>query len=226
MGLQEPLGETLRWHGRTFTVIGVIEDMVMESPYQPVSQTVFVLNGNPGNFINIKINPAVSAREALSSISAVFKKYNPAAPFEYKFVAEEYARKFGDEQRIGRLATGFAALTIFISCLGIFGLASFTAEQRTKEIGVRKVLGASVLSIWQLLIGEFMRLVMIASLIAVPAGYYLLQHWLRQYEYRTSFSWWVFALASGGVLLITLLTVSSQAIKAALSDPVKSLRNE
>jgi ABC-type antimicrobial peptide transport system permease subunit len=141
-------------------------------------------------------------------------------------VDEEYGKKFTSEQRIGKLASIFAVLAILISCLGLFGLASFVAEQRTKEIGIRKVLGASVANLWQMLSKDFVVLVLIASLVAIPIAYYFMSNWLQKYDYRTSISWWVFVGAAGGALLITLLTVSYQAIKAALMNPVKSLKTD
>ena len=163
---------------------------------------------------------------ALAKIEAVFKKYDPAAPFTADFVDEEFAEKFGNEKRIGSLATFFAILAIFISCLGLLGLSSFVAEQRTKEIGIRKVLGASVTNVWKLLSTDFVFLVVLSSLIAAPASYYFMNNWLQKYDYRTSVSWWVFAVAIIGALTITILTVSFQAVKAAVANPVKSLRTE
>ena len=174
----------------------------------------------------IKLNPDVSAKNARSKIEPVFKKLNPDQPFEYKFVDDEYAKKFGDEERIGKLAGFFAILAVVISCLGLFGLTSFVAEQRRKEIGVRKVLGASVLSVWNLLSKDFVMLVIISFLIAVPVSYYFMHEWLQNYTYRTQISWWIFAAAGAGALVITLCTVSFQAIKAAIANPVKSLRTE
>lgn len=165
-------------------------------------------------------------REGLAKVEAVFNKYNPAAPFEYKFTDEEYARKFEDERRIGNLSTFFSILAIFISCLGLFGLASFVAEQRTKEIGVRKVLGASVFNLWRMLSKDFVLLVVISCAIAIPVAWYVLHGWLQKYTYRTEISWWIFAVAATGAMVITLLTVSFQAIKAALTNPVRSLRTE
>jgi ABC-type antimicrobial peptide transport system permease subunit len=162
----------------------------------------------------------------LSRIEAIFKKYDPGTPFGYKFVDEEYAGKFSNEIRLGKLAGVFAALAIFISCLGIFGMASFVAEQRTKEIGVRKVLGASVFNVWRLLSREFVMLVVVALLIAIPISYSFMHSWLEHYEYRSKMSWWIFALAGMGAIIITLLTVSYQSVKAALANPVKSLRTE
>lgn len=226
MGLKQPVGKTVLCDGKPYKVVGVIKDMVMDSPYQPAFRTVFMLDYGWANVFNVKLNPALSSREALGRIEPVFKKFNPAAPFDYKFVDEDYARKFGEEERIGKLASFFAVLAIFISCLGIFGLASFIAEQRTKEIGVRKVLGASVLSLWGLLSKDFVYLVGIAFCVATPLSYYFLNRWLQTYEYRTGISWWIFAVSGAGALGITLLTVSYQSIKAALMNPVKSLRSE
>jgi putative ABC transport system permease protein len=207
-------------------VIGVVKDMLMESPYEKISPAVYWLNKGRGNFTTIKINPATDTRTALTKIETAFKKYDAASPFEYKFVDDEYAKKFGDEERIGKLAFVFAILAIFISCLGIFGLAAFTAAQRTKEIGVRKVVGASVFNLWQLLSKDFVLLVFISFLIATPVAYYFMHNWLQHYEYRTAIQWWIFALVCIGALLITLLTVSFQSIKAALMNPVKSLKSE
>lgn len=227
MGLKTPVGEIVKWDGEPFKVIGVIKDMLVESPYEPVRPSIFHLaSSDPGNVVIVKINPAISAGEAVHKIETVFKKYNPAQPFDYQFVDEEYAKKFGNEQRIGKLASFFAILAIFISCLGLFGMASFVAEQRTKEIGVRKILGASVFNLWRLLSKDFVLLVFLSCAIAIPVAYYFLHEWLQKYEYRTEISWWIFVVAGSGTLIITLLTVSYQAIKAAVANPVKSLRTE
>lgn len=226
MGLKNPIGEIVHCWGRDYTIIGVVKDMVMQSPYEPVKQTLFSPLEDMSEVINIRANPARSTREVLAAIEPVFKKYAPAAPLDYKFIDEEYGRKFADEERIGKLAGFFAALAIFISCLGLFGMASFMAEQRTKEIGVRKVLGASVFNLWKLLSREFVVLVSVSLAIAIPLSYYLMHNWLQSYQYRTSVAWWIFAAAGAGALVITLLTVSFQAIKAALANPVRSLRSE
>lgn len=226
MGLKKPIGEIVKINEKSFHVIGVVKDLVMQSPYSPVFRTSFVLDYNDVAVINIKINPAISSREALAKLEVVFKKHNPSAPFEYKFVDDEYAKKFSDEERIGKLATFFAILAIFISCLGLFGLASFVAEQRTKEIGIRKVLGASVTNLWGLLSKDFVLLVIISCLISSPIAYYFMNNWVQKYEYHTDISWWVFVASGAGALIITLLTVSFQAIKAALMNPVKSLKTE
>jgi ABC-type antimicrobial peptide transport system permease subunit len=226
MGLTSPVGETIKWYGAPYKIIGVVKNMVIQSPYQEIKPCVFTLANYAGVFTILKINPSISAAEALSKIETVFKKFNPSQPFEYRFVDEDYNQKFANEERIGKLAGFFAVLAIFISCLGIFGLASFVAEQRTKEIGVRKVLGASVVGLWQLLSLDFVILVIISCLIAAPLGYYFLQEWLQKYTYHTDISWWIFVVSSLGALVITLATVSFQAIKAALMNPVKSLRSE
>jgi len=197
----------------------------MESPFAPVKPTVFFLFGSP-NWINIKLNANVSSATALPAIENAFRKLVPAAPFEYKFADEEYDAKFRTEERIGKLAGFFAVLAVLISCLGLFGLASFTAEQRTKEIGIRKVLGASVAALWRMLSKDFVLLVAVASFIAMPLAWYAMSEWLENYQYRTEMSWWIFVLAGAGALMLTLATVSYQAVRAAWVDPVKSLKTE
>ena len=226
LGFKEPVGEVLTWNDRPFTIIGVIKNMIVESPYEPVRPSLFHISSDPGNVILAKLSPTMGTKEALEKIERIFKTYNPESPFEYDFVDKQYARKFGDEERVGKLATAFAVLAIFISCLGIFGLASFTAEQRTKEIGVRKVLGASVASVWQMLSKDFVILVIISCLIAIPISYFSLSAWLLKYDYRTTIAWWIFAVSAAGALVITLATVSYQAVRAARENPVKSLRAE
>ena len=226
MGLQQPLGKIIKLRTLSLRVIGVIKDMVMESPYEPVRPSVYLINDRKGNFAILKLASQISSHEALAKIEATLKKYDPESPFDFKFVDQEYARKFDDEVRIGTLALVFTGLAILISCLGLFGLASFVAEQRTKEIGVRKVLGASVLNVWGLLSKEFVVLVSIAFGTATPIAYYFLSNWLQQYSYRSEISWWIFAASGVGALAITLLTVSYQSVKAALLNPVKSLRSE
>lgn len=227
MGLANPVGEVITWGELTFTIIGVVKNMVMESPFNPVRQTIYLVRYNDANnYLNIRINPNLSAADALTRTEAVFKKIVPAVPFDYQFADTEYGFKFRAEERIGKLSSVFAVLAILISCLGLFGLSSFVAEKRTKEIGVRKVLGASVFSLWKLLSTEFVVLVIISLLIAFPVAYHFMSKWLLNYEYRTSVSWWVFAMAGISALAITLLTVSFQGIKAAVANPVKSLRSE
>jgi len=230
IGLKNPIGEYITNDDtkQRRQIIGVVEDVIADSPYEPVKMGFYwyVKNPNDVGQMLIKINPNLSANDALDKIKLIQKKVVPSAPFQFKFTSEEYGQKFKAEQRIGKLATLFTVLAIFISCLGLFGLASFVAEQRTKEIGVRKVMGASVFNLWQLLSKDFVYLVLISCLIAVPIAYYYLSGWLEKYEYRTNISWWIFAISAFGALIITLLTVSYQAIKAALMNPVKSLKTE
>ena len=183
------------------------------------------LNGGV-SWINMRIDPAVSISEALPKIEAVFKKLIPTTPFDYKFVDEEYALKFSAEERINKLAGIFAVVAIFISCLGLFGLVSFVAEQRRKEIGVRKILGASVVGIWNLLSKDFLVLIIISFVIAAPIAWYGMNKWLLDYNYRINIGWEIFGGAGVMALFIALFTVSFQAIRAALAKPVKTLRTE
>jgi len=226
MGLTNPVGEIIRFDNKDHTVIGVTKDMVMESPYEPARQTIYYFKDNGFDYLIFKINPTISAHEAINKIAATYKSYSPSVPFSYQFANDEYAKKFNDEERIGKLAGFFSILAIFISCLGLSGMASFMAEQRIKEIGVRKVLGATVFSLWQLLSKDFIVLISISLLLAVPAAYYFMHTWLQNFPYHTGLSWLIFAAAGCGALVITLLTVSYQSIKAAMANPVKSLRTE
>ncbi|HVU59120.1 MAG TPA: ABC transporter permease [Puia sp.] len=226
LGVKDPIGMMIRVHKKDFTVLGVVKDIIMQSPYATVPPTLFSILGEPGNFVVVKIAPNVSAGDAMKKIRSVFERYNPAAPFIYTFADEDFARKFGDEERIGRLAAVFATLAILISCLGLFGLASFMAEQRTKEIGIRKVLGATVFILWRMLSREFVLLVVISCCIAIPLTWHILDKWLRQFNYRISISWVLFLVVGMGALLLALVTVSYQAVRAALANPVKSLRSE
>ena len=226
MGFKEPIGQIIKDNGNDWTVVGVVKDFILTSPYHPTNP--MVIEGAKGwfNVINIKLNNPHSTSDNLAKMESVFKKYNPDFPFEIKFVDESYARKFDSEKRTGTLAALFAGLTIFISCLGLFGLATYMAENRIKEIGIRKVLGASMSDITALLSKDFLLLVLIALVIAIPAAWWAMHTWLESYPYRTPISVWIFIVAGALSLLITLLTVSSQAIKAAIRNPVKSLRTE
>jgi ABC-type antimicrobial peptide transport system permease subunit len=226
MGLKHPIGEIIRFAGIDHDVIGVVKDMVMASPYEPVKQAIYFIVPNGFDNMILKINPDLSAHDALSKVEAVCKKYAPSAPFIYKFADDEYEKKFSNENIISKLSTVFAVLAIFISCLGLFGMATFMAEQRVKEIGVRKILGATVVNLWGLLSKDFVMLVFISLLVAMPLAYYFMSNWLEHYQYRTEISWWIFAASGCGALVITLLTVSFQSIKAATANPVKSLRSE
>ena len=232
MGLKDPVGKFIRSSSNDegfvpLKIIGVIDDMIVQSPYEPVKQAMYEFDryGNIA-FYNLRLNPQKSTSENLALIESAFKKNFPSTPYDYQFVDEEYGKKFRAEERIASLARVFTGLAIFISCLGLFGLASFVAEKRTKEIGVRKVLGASISQLWLLLSKDFIALVIIALVIASPLAYYLMSQWLQKFTYRSDVGWRVFAMASLGALFITLVTVSFQAIKAASSNPVKSLRTE
>ena len=226
MGFKNPIGQVIkdgddRWH-----VIGVLKNFILRSPYSALKP--MVVEGSKGwfNAIHIKLNPVNTTQKDLATAEKIFKKYNPEYPFEYHFVDEEYAKKFEDEQRIRELAELFAALTIFISCLGLFGLATYMAENRVKEIGVRKVLGASITSITTLLSKDFLKLVIISFFIASPIAAYVMNKWLLSYAYRVDVQWRVFVFTAILSILIAIITVSYQAIKAAMANPVKSLRTE
>ncbi|HEY8927544.1 MAG TPA: ABC transporter permease [Mucilaginibacter sp.] len=226
MAFKKPVGEVVKLMGGNFRVIGVVKNMIMESPYEPAKQTIYFLSKNMGGYLHIRLNPQISTHNALAKIESVCKTYSPSAPFKYSFADNAYAKKFFDEERIGKLASFFASLAIFISCIGLFGMASFMAEQRAKELGVRKVLGATVFGLWRLMSADFVSLVIIALIIAAPVSWYFMQQWLQHYSYHAELSWWIFAATAAGAIIITLLTVSYQSIKAALANPVRSLRSE
>ncbi len=226
MRLKHPLGANVNQNEEDWHVVGVIKNFIYASPYNKVQQLAVFGPAAWFNTMHFRLNPANSTKKDLQLATNVFKKYNPQYPFDYKFADEAYAKKFQEEERTGTLAALFAGLTIFISCLGLFGLAAYMAENRIKEIGVRKVLGASVMSITTLLSKDFLKLVIMSFVIASPIAWYAMSHWLSGYTYRVSISWWVFAGAGIIAVLISLFTVSFQAIKAAVANPVKSLRTE
>jgi len=227
MHFKDAIGQRIKNNDIDFHVVGVIRDFIIESPYTPITPMVIEGAKQPWyNVVNIRFNNKNATEANLKKTEAIFRKYNPQYPFEYQFVDEEYTRKFDDEKRIGTLAGLFAALTIFISCLGLFGLATYMAENRIKEIGVRKVLGASVAGITTLLSKDFLTLVAISFVVAAPIAWYAMYKWLQEYPYRVKIEWWVFALAAGLSIVISLLTVSFQAIRAGLANPARSLRSE
>jgi putative ABC transport system permease protein len=235
MALADPIGQPVSWawwadksRVMNYKILGVIKDMVMDSPYAPAEPTIYYLKGHNGtpSWINIKISPQISASEALPKIERAFSKVIPGVPFDYLFADEEYAQKFGKEERIGNLASVFAGLAVLISCLGLLGLASFVAETRTKEVSIRKVLGASVAGLWRMLSSDFIWLVLIACVVSAPLSYYLMSNWLEKFAYHTEISMWVFVATGIGAIAITLITVSYQAIKAAMANPVNSLKAE
>src|SRR6202012_2568200 len=190
MNLKHPVGQTIHWGGQAFKIVGVVKDMEMTSPFEPVKPTISRFLGEYGGVVTIRINPKISTSQALLKICNIYNKYDPASPFDYHFTDTEYAKKFTMEERIGTLAGIFTVLAIFISCLGLFGMASFVAEQRTKEIGVRKVLGASVFGLWRLMSTDFVLLVIVSLFIATPTAYYFMEGWLRKYSYQAPMSWW------------------------------------
>jgi len=233
MGMKHPIGTLItskysQIAYKPMPVIGVIKDMIVESPFAQVTPTIYSMNLPASNlsWITFKLNHRLTTSQALGLVTPLFNKYIPAAPFDINFNDQTYAKNFMQEQRIGTLSLVFASFAIFISCLGLFGLSSFTAEQRTREIGVRKVLGASVMNLWTLLSKEFLVLVSIALFIALPVSYYLMNNWLQRYTFRISISTWIFIGTIGMSLFITLVTVSFQSIRASLANPVKSLRSE
>ncbi len=231
LGLRDPVGEVLKWNPGgsergSFEILGVVKDMVKGSPFEPTDPSIIFLSNFDLQNLYVRINPKVSPHEALPKIQKVFNQLVPSAPFDYTFADDDYEAKFRAEERIGKLAAVITILAIVISCLGLFGLTSFVAEQRTKEIGIRKVLGASMMNVWKMLSKDFIVLVIIACVVSVPIAFYAMDGWLQNYDYKMEISWWVFLLASVGALVITIVTVSFQAIKAAMMNPVKSLRSE
>jgi putative ABC transport system permease protein len=227
MGLKEPVNQLITFNGinSPSRIIGVVKDALLESPFTPVEPLVFT-HGQFGTQVIYRLAPNISPHTAIEKIGKIFDKYNPAYPFTYVFVNEDYDRKFNLETLVGKLAGVFAGLAIFISCLGLFGLAAYVAEQRTKEIAIRKVLGASITKVWVLLSGDFIWLVVISCFVASPVALYFLSNWLQKYDYRISIGPGVFILSGIAAIIITLFTISFQGIKAALANPVKSLKNE
>jgi putative ABC transport system permease protein len=226
MGLKNPVGEQLKWNDKNITVIGVIPDVQMESPFRPISPLTIIFSKDWVGFLDVRMNPNMAASAVIKKIQPIFDKYNPAFPFLYQFADTEYAKKFNYEELVGNLALIIAVIAIFISCLGLFGLASFTAEQRVKEIGVRKVLGASVGSLWQLLSRDFVKLVLISCVIAIPVAWYFMNKWLMDYPVKITIGAGIFVMVIALSVIITLITVSFQAIRAAMANPTKSLRSE
>lgn len=224
--LKEPVNQIITMFDLQIRIIGVTKDALMLSPFGPADPTMFAYSPNPQPVLMYRLSKNVSTKDALAGLTEVFNRYNPSFPYSYQFVDEEYAGKFSMEVLIGKLAGLFAALAILISCLGLFGLAAYMAEVRTKEIGIRKVLGASVTQVWTLLTKDFILLVLVSCLIACPLALYFLQNWLQKYDYRITIGPWVFIIAAAAAIVITILTISFQAIRSATANPVKSLRTE
>ena len=225
MKLKNPVGMQMRY-GKTYTVIGVIDNVIMTSPFEPAYPMLMVYENRSSGMNTMRIKAGVPAQKAIAFLEAAFRKNNPSVPFEYKFVDQEFQKKFLTEKLIGKLTNIFSALAIFICCLGLAGLASFTIEKRFREIGVRKVLGASVHQLLMLISKEFLKLVVIAFAIAVPLTYWLMSNWLDKYNYRISISLWLFFIVGSSMFLLTLIVVSLNTIRVASGSPVKSLRTE
>jgi ABC-type antimicrobial peptide transport system permease subunit len=226
MHLKNPVGQIIKRQNYPdqWRVVGVVKDFILESPYENINPTMIIGPLYWNQVIHFRLNPAQPTAASIAKAEQIFKKYNPQYPFDYVFADESYAQKFAEEQRTGKLAGLFAGLSIFISCLGLFGLAAYMAEQRTKEIGIRKVLGASVQSVVALMSKDFVTLVLISVIIASPVAWLFMNQWLQNYTYRINISWWIFGAAGLIAVAIALATVSFQAIKAATANPVKSLR--
>ncbi|MCF0071041.1 ABC transporter permease [Dyadobacter sp. CY261] len=230
MGLDNPVGKKIRWKDGTFNdseyhIVGVAQDMIMQSPYEPVKQTIYFMTYAP-NYLYIKSSAGVGISDVLAKIRPVFDRHLPGLLLDFQFADQQYDLKFKMENRVGKISLLFAAVAIFISSLGLFGLAAFTAEQRRSEIGIRKVLGASIASVWKLIAKDFVYLTVIAIVIATPVSYYFLTQMLAKYHYRAAIPWWIFGGSGMLALAIAVLTVSYQALKAAFANPVKVLRSE
>ncbi|HEY4327899.1 MAG TPA: ABC transporter permease [Mucilaginibacter sp.] len=221
---KDPLNQIIKKDGKDYHVIGVVKDALMISPFSAADPTMFEYGG--GDYMIYRLSPNIQIHAAIEKLAHIFGKYSPAFPYEYTFVDQEYNSEFSEEVLVGKLSGIFAGLAIFISCLGLFGLAAFVAEQRTKEIGIRKVLGATVSQVWILLSKDFIVLVFISCVIASPIAFYFLQKWLTKYDYHITIGPGIFIVSAVVAIAITLVTVSSQAIKAALTNPVKSLKTE
>ena len=225
LGLLQPVGSTVSISFEfDAKVVGVVEDYHYQSLHTAVEPLVLMLSGNQ-NFVEVSIT-SNDLPQTLATIEAAWERHTNGMPMDYSFLDEDFDALFKADQQIGTIFGGFSLLAIVIACLGLLALAAFMAEQRTKEIGIRKGLGASVVSLWGMLSKDFVRLVLVSCLIAIPVAYYAMQRWLQQYDYRIELSWWVFTSAGLGALLITLATISYQTVKAALANPVKSLRSE
>jgi len=226
MGMEEPLGQKIIYNEQELEIIGVMPDVVMDSPYQPVEAMTLIFSPSWSSTITLRLNKTDNIGESINIVENVFKKLNPTYPFEFRFADVDFQRKFATINLISRLATIFATLAIIITCLGLFGLAAFTAEQRTKEVGIRKVMGATVSSLVILISKDFSRLVIVGFLFSGPLAWWFLSNFLERYEYRTTVMWWVLPLAGAGALILALIIVSTQALRAATANPSQSLRSE
>ena len=225
MGLKNPVGQTIETNGGKGSIVGVVKDFHFESMHTPISPAIISCRPDWTWLMYVKTDGR-DIQKTLKSVEDVYKTMAPGFVFDYNFQDKEYERLYRSEQQIGTLVNWFAFFAIFISCLGLLGLTSFTVERKTKEIGIRKVLGASVAGIISLISKQFIWLILLAFIIAIVPAYYFMNNWLQGYAYRTNLSWWVFGIAGGIVVLIALVTVSVMAIRAAVANPIKSLRTE
>lgn len=225
MGLKNPIGKQMRM-GKAYTVIGITDNVIMGSPFEPVDPMMIFFDPSNSNSVSIRLNKSAQLQKSLKSVETIFKKYNPSAPFDYQFVDQEFKKKFITEDLIGKLASIFAGLAIFICCIGLAGLTSFTIEKRIREIGIRKVLGATVQQLLILISKEFLKLILIAFLIAAPLTWWLMHNWLQNFTYHISISIWMFGIVGLLMLLLTFIVVGLNTIKAAVANPVESLRSE
>jgi predicted permease len=226
LGKGSAIGKIIRSGDEAYTVVGVIKDYVYGDMYGKPDPVMFFSDPDAAQFLYIRYKPSTDVKAALSATSAIIKKNNPAYPVEYNFVDDQFASIFKSETLIENLSKVFAALALIISCLGLFGLSAFTAEQRTREIGIRKVLGANITGIVAMLSKDFLRIVFVAIILATPLSFYFMHRWLQDFAYRISISWWVFLSGGLAAIAIALFTVSFQAIKVAVMNPVRSLRSE
>jgi len=228
LGKKDVVGSVVTRNGgkEKYTIVGVINDFVYNSMYSPAAPLILYSDTSNVNFLTVRFKQNADLKTALAKVESVVKSDNPGYPVEFNFVDEQFNQLFKTETLIGKLASVFAVLAIIISCLGLFGLAAYTAERRTKEIGIRKVLGASAQGLAGLLSKDFIQLVAISCLIAFPVAWWMMHNWLQDYEYRVEISWWIFIAAGLLAIFIALITVSFQAIRAAFMNPVKSLRTE
>jgi len=226
MNMENPIGEKVEIFGAEKTIIGVIDQVVMTDPNAPVDATIIECNPHWAGSLMLRLKPNIPIVDAIAELKPVFDQYNPALPFDYTFADEAYVRKLGQEKMIGKLASIFGIIAILISCLGLFGLAAFMAERRSKELGIRKVLGASAMQLWTLLNKDFLTLIFMGTIIAIPIALYTMNNWLDNYEYRINIDFWVFLIGSGIVLIISVLTMSLQTMRAARVNPVEALRDQ
>ncbi len=226
MGLTSPLGTKMKMHGTELTIVGVMEDVVMGSPYRPIDPLVMIYDPAWSSTIAVRLEKTNDLPTTITKIESVFKKIGPSYPFEYRFADTAFEKKFSTISLISKLATIFAVLAILITCLGLFGLAAFTAEQRTKEIGIRKVMGATVSSLVLLITKDFSRLVILSFIISAPLAWWAMNNFLERYPYRIAIAWWILPLAGMVALVLALLIVSAQALRAAMGNPSQSLRSE